>query len=299
MMCYMGLFNHIFVPNEKNAFVPRVLLFRHLGFLSAFILFLKLFVMVALFVVYPSEAYFSTVTSANVIELTNIERLQHGIDELEVSERLNRVARQKLEDMFERQYFSHTDPDGEKVWRVLANEGYQYSFAGENLAMNFYSAEEVVSAWMDSEKHRKNLLSEQYQDFGVAVAVGSLNGEQVSLIVQIFGTEYVSTASDFRRSVTSILGVETPETKVMGETGAVTIESRQGSWMRFFVENHKTGILLIGLVLSLIMLLFAFFESKHHHRRLSLGLLTLSVIFAAITINIHFLEAISGTLTVG
>jgi len=287
------------IPNEHNEYIPGMLRFHRLGALTAFIALLKIIVLFTLFIIYPSQAYFSTVTSANIIELTNQQREAAGLEKLIVNEKLNRVAQRKLDDMFARQFFSHTDPDGEKVWRLLSSEGYEHTYAGENLAMNFYSAEEAVSAWMGSKKHRQNILSKQYRDIGVAVGVGSLHGQTVSLVVQIFGTEFTNTTSDFRRSVSSMLGVETPGIEILGESRSVALKTGGGSWFRFLSARYKNIFLFFGLFLSVSLLGFAFYESKHHHRRLAMGLVALGVVFAAITLNGHFLEGISGILMVG
>lgn len=288
-----------FLPNTHDQNVPLILHLRHLGALNALVIIAKVLAVLVLFVVYPSQGYFSTVTSATIVELTNQRREAAGLRRLVVNEQLNQVAQKKLNDMLQRQFFSHTNPDGEKVWGLLTSEGYDYTFAGENLAMNFYSAEEVVSAWMDSEKHRQNLLSQQFQDIGVAVGIGTLNDNSVSLVVQIFGTEVAGSELSFRSSVSSILGIETSGIEIRGDSDAVTLGPRKGSWLRMVVENYKTSFLFVGLFLSVSVLAFAFYESKHHHRRLALGLATLGIVFMAILVNGHFLEEIRGVLTLG
>jgi hypothetical protein len=65
--------------------------------------------------------------------------------------------------------------------------GYQYEYAGENLAKNFLFSDGVVTAWMNSPTHRDNILKREYTEVGYAIVNGTLNGEQTTLVVQMFG----------------------------------------------------------------------------------------------------------------
>jgi uncharacterized protein YkwD len=40
---------------------------------------------------------------------------------------------------------------------------YSYSLAGENLAMNFFSSDEAMKAWLNSEAVQAKLKSGEYQ----------------------------------------------------------------------------------------------------------------------------------------
>src|SRR5690606_39542643 len=66
---------------------------------------------------------------------------------------------------------------GTKPWHWLIEAEYGYTKAGENLAKNFYTAEAVTAAWMDSPDHRKNILEPDYTEVGFAVVSGELKGE--------------------------------------------------------------------------------------------------------------------------
>ncbi|MDE2589434.1 MAG: hypothetical protein KGL95_07190 [Patescibacteria group bacterium] len=70
----------------------------------------------------------------------------------------------------------------------MQNAGYDYTYAGENLARGFTSAQDAINAWMASPTHRANVLSRNYQDVGFAVEDGNLTGEKdTTLIVEEFG----------------------------------------------------------------------------------------------------------------
>lgn len=123
-----------------------------------------------------------------IIELTNKEREKKGLSQVLENEALNKAARLKAENMFAENYWAHFAPSGKTPWDFILGAGYRFTFAGENLAKNFYTSEEVVNAWMNSSTHRDNLLNTNYKDIGIAVVEGVLNGQQTTLVVQEFGT---------------------------------------------------------------------------------------------------------------
>ncbi len=94
----------------------------------------------------------------------------------------------KATDMFARNYWAHYGPDGTTPWSFITNSGYEYEYAGENLAKNFMFSDGVVQAWMESPTHRENILRNEYTEIGYAIQNGVLNGEETTLVVQMFGT---------------------------------------------------------------------------------------------------------------
>lgn len=76
---------------------------------------------------------------------------------------------------------------GTTPWDFITGSGYQYEYAGENLAKNFMFSQGVVDAWMNSPSHKENLMRKDYTDVGFAVVNGVLNGEETTLVVQLFG----------------------------------------------------------------------------------------------------------------
>ncbi len=123
-----------------------------------------------------------------LIELTNLERESKGLSKVSENEALDKAAALKAQNMFEENYWAHFAPSGKTPWDFILGSGYKFTYAGENLAKNFYSSEEVVKAWMASSTHRDNLLNPKYQDIGIAVVEGVLNGQKTMLVVQEFGT---------------------------------------------------------------------------------------------------------------
>lgn len=128
------------------------------------------------------------ITVPELVELTNKERIKNGLPPLFLDKQLSKAAEEKAKDMFSQNYWAHRAPDDRTPWSFIVNSGYQYLYAGENLARDFSNTEGVLTAWMASSGHRANILSSNYQNVGFAVVNGKLNGQETTLIVQFFGT---------------------------------------------------------------------------------------------------------------
>lgn len=87
---------------------------------------------------------------------------------------LSRVAQYKSQDMLDKKYFDHTSPTYGTPFTMMKNFGITYKSAGENIAKGQRSAAEVVTAWMNSEGHRANIMSKNFTHIGVGyVAEGN------------------------------------------------------------------------------------------------------------------------------
>ena len=127
-------------------------------------------------------------TELGVLLWTNIERVNYGVSPLVKNSLLDAVAEEKLNDMFENQYFAHESPSGDYVGDVAENVGYDYLLIGENLTYGDFGTDKaLVDAWMDSPGHRENILNEHYVEIGIAVKKGYFNGRTTWLAVQSFG----------------------------------------------------------------------------------------------------------------
>ena len=72
--------------------------------------------------------------------------------------------------MVNKNYFNHTSPTYGSPFDMMKQFGISYNTAGENIAMGQKTPSEVVTAWMNSEGHRKNILSSNFTQIGVGVA---------------------------------------------------------------------------------------------------------------------------------
>lgn len=128
------------------------------------------------------------VITATLVDLTNEDRTQDALGTLTINETLVKAAQAKADDMAEKGYFAHTTPDGKEPWDFMREAGYSFTYAGENLAVNFGDSEDVVKAWMDSPTHRANILNGKFTEIGIATAVGQYKGQKTLFVVQMFGT---------------------------------------------------------------------------------------------------------------
>ncbi len=185
------IFAHIFHPRRSNNHRPRLLHPEALFFLvlvsSGFISLLHLFSGLSGF--NGVLGYASTITPKQVIKLTNDKRAGLGLEPLVFNQSLSEAALAKGQDMFADQYWSHVAPDGLDPWYFIKQAGYSYRLAGENLARDFANTESMMAAWMASPTHRANIVNSRYDEIGIAVIDGSLDGYETTLVVQIFGSQ--------------------------------------------------------------------------------------------------------------
>jgi len=130
----------------------------------------------------------SSITPSQVMEQTNSQRATAGLPPLTLNSKLNQAALAKGQHMYLNQYWAHTAPDGTQPWKFFKDAGYGYKVAGENLARDFSNSDEMMNAWMASPTHKANIMSSRYQEIGIAVIDGTLEGYETTLVVQLFGT---------------------------------------------------------------------------------------------------------------
>ncbi len=131
----------------------------------------------------------ATVLSSEIISLTNKEREKYNVHNLKHNTLLDYAAYLKAIDMKTKGYFDHYSPDGTSPWHWFDVVGYDYEYAGENLAIYFNDTNKVVEAWMQSPSHRENMLKKEYTEIGVATLKGTYNGYETTFIVQMFGSK--------------------------------------------------------------------------------------------------------------
>jgi hypothetical protein len=148
------------------------------------------------FVWQHSEWLVATILPAVVISETNDARSAAALPPLTRSPLLDEAAQLKAEDMAARSYFSHNSPDGRTPWYWYREVGYQYQYAGENLAVHFTDSEAVVDAWLKSPSHRANVMNGDYTEIGIGTAKGTFEGFDTVFVVQLFGTPVSATVPE-------------------------------------------------------------------------------------------------------
>jgi uncharacterized protein YkwD len=107
--------------------------------------------------------------------LLNCERMSYGLEPLSCDQRLVWMGRQHADDMQVRSFFDHVNPDSRDPFERMDGRGIEFEMAGENLA-RFESVEAAHEAWMNSDVHRRTLLTPQFTHGGIGIirAAGQL-----------------------------------------------------------------------------------------------------------------------------
>jgi len=176
-----------FIPHEGNNHRPHAVSHRSLLLYSALLIFIKGLAIAATVALPSASLYSSSITTSNVVALTNAARHNLNLSQLSISELLNQAAKAKADDMMAKQYFAHNSPDGDTPWVWFSRVGYSYLYAGENLAVHYTTAEEMGDGWMASPSHRANIVNSSYTEIGVGVADGMFEGVPSQIVVQLFG----------------------------------------------------------------------------------------------------------------
>lgn len=98
---------------------------------------------------------------------TNQEREAQGAKALSLHVNLSAVAQEKSRDMHNQQYFDHTSPTYGSPFDMMRAFGISFQAAGENIAAGYRTSGDVMTGWMNSEGHRKNILSSNFSYIGV------------------------------------------------------------------------------------------------------------------------------------
>lgn len=123
---------------------------------------------------------------ARILDAVNQARQKEGLPILASNEKLTQAARAKAVDMCQKEYWSHESPDGKEPWTWIQQADYQYAAAGENLGKDFFTVEELLSAWIASPSHKENMFSSVYTETGVARSGCLFNGVFTKIVVQMF-----------------------------------------------------------------------------------------------------------------
>ncbi len=267
---------NFFIPSRENAYRPEILGKQSMLFFLGVILVAEGFLTAQVVGRGGLGDFLAAVVGSEIIELTNGERAQIEAPQLAQNALLTAAAQRKAEDMAARSYFSHVGPDGKQPWAWVAEAGYNYSMAGENLAVRFIDSSDVVDAWMDSPTHKANIVKPVYREIGVGVAQGTYKGSSATFVVQFFGTPRQVAAAPVTPSVSGTQAAPvsasqsatTPE--VAGESVATQpaaavssphqpslAESLSRIFARIFAEPRGTTSLILGAIAVFLILISA------------------------------------------
>lgn len=222
------------VPHKENGFRPHLV--RWYGVLLLFLVIGGLFGTNYLKTgtVLGNEA---PIIAEDLLVDTNKERASSGLGELQLNQELSKAAYLKAQDMFRQQYWAHEAPDGTTPWAWFARVGYNYAYAGENLAKNFATADATVAAWMASPTHRANILNGHYQDVGFAIVDGLLDDKKTTLVVAMYGEPMTKAAVEGAAAIVPKVDI--------GTVGNMSLMSKFGVAMQTMTPAALSSVVLL------------------------------------------------------
>jgi hypothetical protein len=234
-----------FFPHKANQYRPHII--RRYG------------LVVVLFLVIGMQAGYNLATTGRVLGLkesistqsllndTNTQRSDNNLPALAINDQLSQAAFLKAQDMFKEQYWAHISPSGITPWHWFGEAGYNYSYAGENLAKNFSTADAATTAWMASAEHRANILDTHYTQVGFAVVDGTIDGKPTSLIVALYGEP-----ADALAATASVAGAQSSH--VEAATGTMSLITRFGVALQSITPAALGSLILILAVTGVALL---------------------------------------------
>lgn len=194
------------------------------------------------------------ISAETLVASTNKTRAQHDRPALTVNDKLTDAAEQKARDMLEHQYWAHTSDEGVDPWYWVKQSGYEYAVAGENLAKDFSTADAVVTAWMNSPEHRKNVLDERYHDVGVAVVDGKFQGKTATIVVALYGAERTSLSAAAAQALSQ-------PAMLAAQHGSLSVMARMGVGLQSLTPTALASLIIL-LILSVVSLIAHAYRAK-------------------------------------
>ncbi len=105
-----------------------------------------------------------------VVQAHNERRAKAGLDPLTLNPELEAAASEHARDMAARRKMAHKGGDGSSPFERMKRQGYEFRMAAENVAYGFDDVESVMTGWMHSLGHRRNILG-KYSEIGVGRAI--------------------------------------------------------------------------------------------------------------------------------
>ncbi len=289
-------FKKYFIPNEENDHRPYVLRAQSMVRILSVVLFLEIIFLVQILFVFPKTNYFASILPSVVVDLTNKERSDNKEAALTTNKLLVEAATMKAEDMVKRGYFSHESPDGNAPWEWIKKTGYQFAYAGENLAINFFDSKDVVDAWMNSTSHRANMLDAHYTEIGIGTARGMYKGREALFVVQFFATPSTTVNGEKTVSIPVLRGEtsalsNSPSVAGVAVSNSPTVETPRYSsiFQKIFSTPRGMNTYLFLILLTVIALGFVlnlFVKIKIQHPPVIVnGAMMLMVIGALLVVN--------------
>lgn len=199
--------------------------------------------------------YATDMTTARLFSETNEVRKTNNVKALTYSEALAAAAQAKADDMVARNYWSHVAPDGKQPWAFIKEAGYAYQYAGENLAYGFATSHDAINGWLNSPKHKENMLSKTYSQvgFGVAAAPNYRGNGPETVVVAMYALP-VANAVHITATVPQTTA-NTPAPVAVSQEGTSQI-----SRLQLVASRAPAGVMFIGATLLTLGAFMVFFK---------------------------------------
>jgi hypothetical protein len=185
---FLGHIHSYLFPHKGNNYHPGFFKVATLGALAISLLILEGAYFADTNLLEKHTNFLAAVLPGALLSLTNTDRASVDAPPVAENATLDQAAQLAANDMAAKGYFAHVSPSGTTPWDWLDQAGYKYSYAGENLAVNFTDSSDVEKAWMASPSHHANIVKPQYTEAGIGTANGTYQGEAVTFVVQFFAT---------------------------------------------------------------------------------------------------------------
>lgn len=116
----------------------------------------------------PASTAGATAAEKTAFDLLNADRAKNGLKPLKLNSQLTVLGENYAQDMINRNFFAHNNPEGLTPFDRMRQAGISYSTAGENLAINS-NVNTAEIAFMNSAGHRANILNTAYTEVGIGV----------------------------------------------------------------------------------------------------------------------------------
>lgn len=189
------------VPHAANQYRPHLI--RRVGLLLVIVSIVVVQVLYSFMASGTVLGARQQISAIDLLAAANHERQANQLSPFGLNDKLSKAALLKAQDMFKQQYWAHTAPNGTTPWHWFGEVGYNYAYAGENLAKGFTSSGAVTAAWMASSEHKANILDKNYTQVGFAVVDGVLNARQTTLVVALYGEPVSATMGAAAASTTA------------------------------------------------------------------------------------------------
>lgn len=124
------------------------------------------------YTVYLPIIYRPLASEGQLVDLINAERTRRGLGTVSINSLLMQVAEAHSQDMVDRDFFSHINPDGQDPGDRLDDAGYNWLTYGETIGGGYKTAQAMFNGWMNSPGHSAILLNPNFTEIGIGYVTG-------------------------------------------------------------------------------------------------------------------------------